>query len=571
MRTRFRWEEPRETPPDRVAALRSALSLPEEVARLLVLRGHDDPEAARAFLRPDPAALHPPEALPDLAAAVERVEAAISAGERVLVHGDYDVDGLCAAALLALGLEELGARVATFVPHRTRDGYDLGPAGLRRAREIGAGLVVTADCGTSAVGAVERAAAAGMDVVVTDHHRPGPGLPPASAVVNPHREDSGYPFPGLAGAGVAFKLLAALFRRRGLPPERLNRHLDLVALGTVADRVPLVDENRILVRMGLAALGRTRKVGLRGLAREAGLRSEAPVTATDVGFGLGPRLNAAGRLGSPEEALRLLLTDDPEEARVLARRLELHNRRRRDTDREVWEDAAARLRSEFEPERDRVVVLWGEGWHPGVLGLAASRIADRVHRPTVLVSFDGEVGRGSARSIEGFHLYRALEACGGTLERFGGHAMAAGLDVRRERVEAFADELSAYAAEVLSADDLVRRLRIDLRVRRLAAAPELAGRLEWLAPFGTGNPRPVLACAGLELREARRVGRDGAHLRAELASPEARLPAIGFGLGERAAELGSGRRWEAAFHLEEERWDGRSRLQARLLDFRPSG
>lgn len=566
----YRWTWPEPVPAKESRALASALGLPRPVCEILIHRGYQDPDAAKAFLRPDPAALHPPELLPDMGAAVTRVERALRRGETVLVHGDYDADGLCAAALLTRGLRDLGGRVEAFVPHRTRDGYDLGEAGLLRARKVGATLVVTADCGVSAVEAVASARAAGVDVVVTDHHRPPSRLPDAVAVVNPSRGDAAYPFRELAGVGVAFKLLSALFRRAGLAEGRLNQHLDLVALGTVADQAPLVGENRVLVRLGLRALERTRKEGLRAILEGAGLRAADGLTAGHLGYVVGPKLNAAGRVDSPADALAILLEDDPREARELARRLDVHNRRRRATDREVVEEAAAQLRDAFVPERDRVVVLWREGWHPGVLGLAASRIAERVNRPTVLLSFEGELGRGSARSIEGFHLFRALEACAPLLERYGGHRMAAGLDIRRGRLEDFISRLTSYAERELSPEDLIPCLALDLVIPLEAVTRELHGRLSLLAPFGSGNPTPVLAARGVRFRSAARVGEGGAHLRVTLSSGEGSLRAIGFGMGERAAALEGDFRADVAFHLIEDRWRGRQRLSARLLDFQPA-
>jgi len=554
-----------------VAALAGALGLPEPVCELLVRRGHADPDAARAFLRPSLETLHPPGLLPDLGRAADRVEAALEAGETILVHGDYDADGLTAAALLTLGLAELGGRVEPFVPHRLRDGYDLGEAGLARAEEVGAGLILTADCGVSAADAVAAAAAAGLDVVVTDHHRPPPRLPEAVAVVNPVREDSGYPFRGLSGVGVAFKLLSELSIRAGFPPEAVNRHLDLVAIGTVADVVPLAGENRALVRAGLGALARTARPGIRALAERAGVDLRS-VRASDVGFRIGPRLNAAGRVGAAAEGLRLLLTDDEREAGRLAGTLEDRNRERRSEDRKVLSEAEERLAERFDPDRDHAVVLWGEGWHPGVIGIAASRIVERVHRPVVLVGVQGESGRGSGRSVPGFHLHRALASCADLLERFGGHAMAAGLEIRREELPELAERLEREAAEALEPDDLVPELRLDLSVPLGRMDRQLHRWLEHFAPFGTGNRRPVLHASGVRLERASTVGSDGDHLKGVLVGEGgARLEAIGFGMGHRLPEVGGGRALEAALELALDRYRGRERLQARLRDLRPLG
>ncbi len=567
-RLRRRWLAPEPVALDAVQALQSSLGLPTPVCELLARRGLAEPAAARAFLRPSFEALHPPDLLPDLTVALRRIETAIHAGQGILVHGDYDADGLSSAALLTRGLAHLGARVEAFVPHRLRDGYDLGPAGVSRAREIGARLILTADCGVSAVEAVAEASESGVDVVITDHHRPPPRLPAAVAVVNPARADSGYPFRGLAGVGVAFKLLAALYDRAGAAPEHLNRHLDLVALGTVADLVPLADENRILVRAGLAAMVRTRKAGLLALARRAGVSIER-VSASDIGYRLGPRLNAAGRVGAAETGLRLLLTDDREEAERLAERLELHNRKRRGEDRRVLAEAEAMLAERFDADRDRFVLLWGEDWHPGVIGIVASRLVERLHRPVVLVSLRQDPGRGSGRSIPGFHLHRALEGCADLLERYGGHRMAAGLEVRRDRLETLASRLGEAARETLAEEDLVPEIRIDLSLPLAAVDDELLGWIGRLAPFGTENPRPVLHVRGVNLERPARVGSEGAHLKGVLSDAAGgRLEAIGFGMGDRLGEATVGP-LEVAFELSRDRYRGRERLQARLLDVRP--
>lgn len=564
------WIDPEPVPRAAVRALADALGLPRELSELLARRGVDGPDDARRLLRPAFSHLHPPSALPDLEPAVGRIRRAADRDETVLVHGDYDADGVCAAALLTLGLREMGIRVEPFVPHRIRDGYDLGPAGLERAREVGAGLVVTADCGISAVEAVERAGEAGIDVVVTDHHRAPDRLPDAVAAVDPVRPGSGYPFGGLSGVGVAYKVLTALREATGGAREDLNRHLDLVALGTVADLVPLHDENRILVRAGLEVMRRTRKPGLRALAERAEVAD--PVTADSVAYRLAPRLNSAGRVGEAESALRLLLTRDVGEAGRLADELESLNRERREEGRRVHREAEHRVAGSLRPERDRAVVAWGEDWHPGVIGIVASRLVERLHRPVVLVSLRGDVGRGSGRSVPGFPLHRALRECAPLLERFGGHRMAAGLEIRREELEAFRDRLRDLAARELSPEDLQPQLRLDLVVPLERAGSELVGWLSHLSPFGTGNARPLLASPGVSFRNATAVGRDGGHLKATLADDDGgRLAAIGFGLGDRLEEVQGGGAWDVAYELVEDRWRGRRRVQARLRDFRPAG
>lgn len=567
---------PRWIPPPADAAARAAdLSatlpgLPDALSRVLAARGLSEPSAVRRFLRPTLDDLHDPFELPDMTSAVDRLEAAVASGETIFVHGDFDADGMTATALAVRGLRRLGVEPVAHVPHRTNDGYDLREEGVERAAETGAGLILTVDCGVTAIGAVAAAADRGLDVVVTDHHRPGPELPGALAVVNPMRQDATYPFRGLSGVGVAFKLVTALFDRAGIPEPELYQHLDLVAVGTVADQMPLTGENRILVRAGLRALRRTRKPGLRALMRQAKVDPRRPLDAEDIAYRLGPRLNSVGRMAAAETGVRLLLTDDPAEAEALAAHLDEQNEARRRTDRELTAEVERRLEQSFDAATHPAVVVWGDDWHRGVVGIVASRLVDRWHRPAVVVSFDGEVGEGSGRSVEGFHLFDALRDCEGLLERYGGHRMAAGLRIRRERIEEFAARLRELAAERLQAAPETPELPIDLELPLLEVNADLADALRHLAPYGADNPAPVLAVRGVRLDRPATVGAGGRHLQATLRDGEAELRAIGFGLADRLDAVRGGDAVDAAFHLERDVWRGRERLQARLLDLRPA-
>ncbi len=554
---------------DRVAALSGSVGLPDEVCRVLLRRGIESPEEARAFLRPHLSSVHSPYELPDMEVGVERVKRALAAGEKILVHGDYDADGMSAAALLTLGLRELGGRVEPFVPHRTRDGYDLSDAGIRKASDSGASLIVTADCGVTAVEAVATAASNGVDVVITDHHRPGSEIPNAVAVVDPMLPGSRYPFRDLAGVGVAFKLLSALFDAVGADAPRLNQHLDLVALGTVADQMPLTGENRILVRAGLRALERSRKPGLRSLLAGAGISAEGRIEAEHISFRLAPRLNSVGRMAEADSGLQLLLATDPKEAQRLADHLERQNAERRQTDARVYEDVRKQVGSRLRDE-DRAVVVWGDDWHPGVIGIVASRLVERYHRPSIVISFDGDVGRGSGRSIDGFHLFDALRECESILERFGGHRMAAGMTVRRQHVEELAARLQATARRDLSDREPIQELRLDLEVPMKRLGPDLLRWLGHLAPFGSGNPTPIVMVRGVALERAARVGNDGGHLRFHLSGDGHRVPAIAFGMGRRLQEARSSEGADVALQITENSWNGRREVQARVLDFRPS-
>ncbi|MFW6039472.1 MAG: single-stranded-DNA-specific exonuclease RecJ [Gemmatimonadota bacterium] len=564
-----RWIAPPAETDARAAELVAGLpGLPEPLARILAARGMTDPSAVRAFLRPSFDGLHDPFLLPDMESAVDRLFAAVEADETVLVHGDYDADGMCATALAVRGLRRLGARAVPFVPHRTNDGYDLRPAGVAHAVAGGAGVILTVDCGVTAVEAAAEARRHGIDLVITDHHRPGLELPDATAVVDPLRVDATYPFRGLAGVGVAFKLIDALFRRAGIPRAELNQHLDLVAVGTVADQMPLTDENRILVRAGLRALARTRKPGLRALLGRARIDPRRPIEGEDIAFRLAPRLNSVGRMAAGSTGAELLLTDDPARAGDLAARLDELNATRRMTDREVTGHVEKALEERFDSDADRAVVVWGDDWHRGVLGIVASRMVERWHRPAVVISFDGDVGEGSGRSVKGFHLHDALRDCAPLLEGFGGHQMAAGLRIRRERVEEFAVRLRELAGARLDTRHERAALSIDLELPLSEVTAELGATLAHLAPHGPGNPSPVLAVRGVRLEHPAVVGSGAAHLRATLREGEASLRAIGFGLGDRSGDLRPDDRFDVAFQLERDSWRGRERLQARVLDFR---
>lgn len=565
---RRRWVLPEPVPDDSLALLTRRLGIPLEFARLLLGRGLESESDIRAFLSPSLDDLHDPFLMPDMDAAVHRIEHAVSSGERILLHGDYDADGMSAAALLTHAFRRLGGIVETFVPHRTRDGYDLSEAGLERAGRIGASLIVTADCGVTALEPVARAGRQGRDVIVTDHHRPGQRLPSAVAVVNPMRADSRYPFPALAGVGVAFKLTQALFDRAGISASEANQHLDLVALGTVADQMPLQGENRILVRAGLRALAVSRKPGIRALLARVGTPEGGSVGTDHVSFRLGPRLNSVGRMGSADSGVKLLMTSDPREAERLAGYLERRNAERRQADQRVYAEVEAQIASRFDPARDSVVVVWGDDWHPGVIGIVASRIVDATQRPAVVVSFDGDIGRGSGRSIGGFSLHSALEQLSEHLERFGGHRMAAGLSIRRDRIEQFAAGLQEIASRELGDGAGQEGIQIDVELSIGAADQSLLTWLNRASPFGTGNPAPVFLARAVELRETRGVGPEGVHLRCMLVDGEDSLEAIGFGLGSRRPEAAAGGQFDVLFHFEENRWNGRTRLQARMLDFR---
>jgi single-stranded-DNA-specific exonuclease len=570
-----RWVEAARSPAAeaQAAALSRALGLHLLAARVLVARGQEEPAAATRFLDAPLADLPDPFTMRDMDRAVDRVARAVEAGERIACYGDYDVDGVTSTALVAGFLRAAGADVITYVPHRLVEGYGLNGEAVARLAGRGVKLLVTLDCGIASLDEVRVAAALGVETVVVDHHTAPVELPAAAAILNPHQPGCGYPTKDLAAVGVAFALVMALRRRlreagrfgAARPEPNLKAALDLVALGTVADVVPLVGANRTLVRAGLVELARSRRPGIQALKRVAGIADGVPVSAGQVGFRLAPRINAAGRLDDAGRGVRLLLSDDAGEAAALAEELDRENQARQEIERRILDEAAAEAAVRV-AEGAKGLVLARDGWHAGVVGIVASRLVERFHRPVVLVALEGGAGKGSGRSIEAFHLYDALSACSGHLARFGGHRHAAGVTVERERLPAFRAAFEALAAARLSEEDLLPRCRIDGWVEDGDLTDGAAADLEKLAPFGAGHPEPVFALRGAAAR-GRTVGSARVHLKLSL-GPRG-LDAIGFGMGDRAG-LCAGGPVDAAFSLGFDEWDGTRRLQLKLRDLRPA-
>lgn len=548
--------------------LARALGLHPLAARVLASRGLGEPDQAERFLAARLEDLPDPFLMKGMAAAVERVVRAVEGGERVACYGDYDVDGVTSTALLAGFLRDAGAEVVTYTPHRLVEGYGLNERAVETLAGRGVRLLVTLDCGITSVAEVRAAARLGLDVVVVDHHTAPVDLPAAAAILNPHQPGCGYPSRHLAAVGVTLALCLALRRRlreRGRwgearPEPNLRQALDLVALGTVADVVPLTGANRVLVRHGLAELSGSRRPGIRALRHVAGLAAGTPVTAGQVGFRLAPRLNAAGRLDDAGRGVRLLLEADDSAAAALAEELDRENRSRQEIEwrmlAEALADAPDHLRRGV-----RGLVLSREGWHPGVVGIVAARVAERFHRPAVLVAVDGGVGRGSGRSIEGFHLYEALDACRSHLSRFGGHRHAAGMTVDPAALPAFREAFERHAAERLADEDLVPRCRIEGWTEPEQLDERAAADLEKLAPFGAGHLEPLFAVRAVPGR-CRAVGAGGAHLKLSLGP----LDAVAFGLGDRLGICGGA--VEAAVSLGHDEWAGQRRLQLKVKDLR---
>jgi single-stranded-DNA-specific exonuclease len=560
-----RWILP--LPPDEEAVrdLATALSLPEIVCRLLLIRGYVSAEDAKTFLRPKLDRLHDPLQFLSMDKAVERLARAVRDEELVFIHGDYDVDGISSTTLLTRAIRGLGGKVTPFIPRRIEDGYDLSDAGVNAAIAIDAKVVVTCDCGTSAVSAVARLCQAGIDVIVTDHHLPGGELPDCLSVLNPKRNGCGYPDKDLAAVGVAFKLALALARALGKNENFIWGMLDLVALATVADVAPLRGENRVFVRYGLKMLAETHNIGMRALIRASGLAGK-PLTAGRIGFILAPRLNAAGRLGHALRGVELLLSENEHQANAIARELEELNNKRQELDHATLEQAREKV-LQMDLDDTFGIVLADETWHPGVIGIVASRLVEEFGRPTVLIALSGEQGKGSGRSISKFDLHGALGESRDLLIRYGGHRAAAGVTIARERVADFAARFNEVARSLLAPEDLVPEIRVDLEVNIDGINERLESLFRHFEPFGIGNPSPVLLARNVTLSVPPKVvGKDG--LKLVLDTGTGSLEALGWGLAPRASEFHAGTKVDVAFRLERDEYRGESYLQARIADVR---
>ena len=557
-----------------VSRLESGLHLPTAVAVLLVNRGVTSLESARDFLEADFSRLHDPFLMTDMRQAVERVILALDQKEAITVFCDYDVDGVTSAAFLTHFFRDLNCPVEAYLPERQLEGYGLNPDAVRKIRERGAGLMITADCGITGVKEVALANEIGLDVIITDHHQVGEeGLPPAIAVLNPHRSDCEYPYRFLCGVGLAFKLAIAV--RNGLysagwPKERLpnlKRHLDLFALGTIADVAPLTGENHILTLHGLKMLSTTSKPGLVALKETAGIVGN--VSARSVGFSLGPRLNAAGRLGKADKGLHLLTSTNLKEAKVLAGELEQINKERKEIQEETVAEAESLFRRQIDLEKDRVIVLASEIFHPGVIGIAASRLVDKYQRPTVLIALEAGQGKGSGRSIPKFNLFKAFTDCSGHLIQFGGHAYAAGLSIKEDQVDVFRNTMNEVGHRYLTEEDLIPEVRVDTLLSLEEIDRSFYSRMALLEPFGAENPVPCFLSRGMKFQEVKFIGKEKNHVRFRAVQGKGRIEGVGFGFADLfesvdpATDL-----FDIAYELNLNTWNGREKLEIRLLDIR---
>lgn len=543
------------------------LHIPPIFSKILLSRGIDTYEKAWLFFRGNLTHLHDPFLLKDMNKAVQRILRAIQQQERILIYGDYDVDGITAVAMLYLLLKQTGADVHFYIPHRIREGYGISLTGIEEAARLGTRLIISVDCGVTAVREIEHAKQLNMDVIVSDHHEPGKQLPQAYAMLNPKCPDSNYPFHELAGVGVAYKLAQALAQALNLDTSMIEDFVDLVAIGSAADIVPLVDENRIFVKEGLKRLNQTTRPGLKALLQVAGLLDK-PISTGQIVFIIAPRINAVGRMGNAERAIELFTTQDHARALEIANLFESENRQRKNIDEETFKAAQQIIEDNYDLSSYYSLVVDQVGWHPGVIGIVASRLVEKYYRPTVMISVDENIGKGSARSISGFDIYLALKQCEDLLIGFGGHKYAAGLTIARDKIEAFRQRFNEISQQQLNQDLLCPKLRIDGEIRLSDINATFYKFLKLLAPFGPQNMRPVFLSQKLQVIGTPTIVGNN-HLRFKVRQDGIVMDAIGFNLGDLVYRIEPGaNNLDMAYVIEENTYLGRTILQLRVKDLR---
>ena len=553
--------------PEKVHDLAEILGIPPVISKILFHRGIHTKEEARRFFKPDWSDLNDPFLMKDMDVAVDRIVRALERKERILIYGDYDVDGITSVSLLYLFLTKHGGNVGFYIPDRLREGYGLSSAGVIQAAKEGATLLITVDCGITGLEEIQHARQLGMEVIVSDHHEQGKELPEALAILNPKRKDCPYPFKELAGVGVAFKLAQALCRRLEINEEDSRELIDLVALGSAADIVPLIHENRVLVKFGMERLNRLDRIGIRALAETSGLLGK-PIGTGQVVFTLAPRINAVGRLGNAERAVKLLITESESQAKDIAQILESENRDRKNLDDVTFQETKTLIEKNAQFSEARTVVLAKDGWHPGVIGIVASRIVEQFCRPTVMIALDGDLGKGSARSISNFDIYSALKGCEDLLLSYGGHRHAAGLMIKQDQIERFRERFEQIAAQNIREEDLTHKIWVDAEIMLPEITDKFVRLMNLFAPFGPQNMRPVFLSRNLNVVGSPRVvGKN--HLKFKVRQGGEVYDAIGFDLGDLMYRLSPGDgKLDMVFVVEENHWNDEIRIQLRVKDLR---
>ena len=564
---RWKIKQPSE---DHVASLKKEFNTSEIIAKVLANRGIESLKSSHNFFNPSNDQLHDPFMMKNMDIAVNRISKNIQNQKPILIFGDYDVDGTTGASLLYLGLKDLNAIVEYYIPHREKEGYGLSSGGIDYAHSIGADLLITCDCGINAFQPVDYANEHEVDIIITDHHIPDKKLPNAYAVLNPKQKGCEYPFKGLCGCGVAFKLISALSEKSGIGQNVGLNYLDLVALATSADMVPILDENRVLVHGGLDQLEESKSPGIHQLLVQTGLVGES-LNVGKLVFGLAPKINAAGRMGDANRTVELLTTSDKTRAEELASILVRENKRRQLIQEDIVNDAIRLVHSQVDLENNKVVIIGSKGWHPGVVGIVASRIKDEFSRPAIVIAFDKEgIGKGSARSIPNLDLYEALSYAAKFLEGYGGHPMAAGLTVREDKFENFKSLFLRNVNKILTNDDLIPAISIDGEMALTDINSRFMRFLEKLGPFGPGNMRPKFVSRNLSISGQPRLMGNGEHIRFIVSQNGRNYPAVGFKLSSHYEDLIRGVPVDIAYVVEVNQWQGQSNIQLNVRDIQLS-
>ncbi len=534
------------------------------VARALVNKGITEDEKIEVFLSPRRGDFYNPFLMPDMEKAVERVVKAIQNKENITIFGDYDVDGITSSSILHRFLKDCGLNSKIYIPNRITEGYGLNNEAVKNIAKDGTTLIITVDCGITGIAEVELAKTLGVDVVITDHHEPAEQLPKAVAVVDCKRKDNTYPFNGLAGCGVAFKLAQGISKKLKLPEEKYLKYLDIVCVGTISDIVPLEDENRVISKLGLRLLNQTKNPGLKALLESTAYKK---IDSTAVSFGLAPRINACGRMGHEEEALKLFLTDDFDEAKRLTEKLNEYNTKRQDIERAIFVEAQ-KMMEEPKMKQSSCIVLGGENWHHGVIGIVSSKITDMYAKPSILICFEGQEAKGSGRSIPGFDLHEALENCKDNIKQFGGHSMAVGLTIETSKFESFKEELEKYA-EKMKVSEYVPVIKIDQKISLNDINISEIKSLEMLEPYGEANKTPVFQINNVKIESIRTLS-EGKHLRLTVKDESKTINCIGFNMGKLAEEYPLGSKIDLVGNLEINEYRGIQNVQINLKDIRHS-
>jgi single-stranded-DNA-specific exonuclease len=562
------WELHEEVEPEARKKLAGELRIPELIIRVLLNRGLNTAEKIRNFFQPDFNQLHNPFLMKDMERAVERTIEALVEKQRIFIYGDYDVDGITAVSLLYLFLRDMGGEVRYYIPDRQLEGYGISKVGIAEAINWQADLIISVDCGITSVDEVKMALEANIDVIVSDHHEPAEILPQAFAVLDPKRSECDYPFKELAGVGVAYKLAQGISTRWGLSAKSHEKYIDLVAIGSAADIVPLIDENRVLVKHGLAKVNETGGIGISSLIETAGLK-ESNISVGQIVFGLAPRINAVGRLGSAGLAVELLTTRDADKAHEIAEALEKENQRRKSIDNQTLEEARKKIAQDYHFGQDKAIVLSERKWHSGVIGIVASRIIEQYYRPTIMIAIEDGIGKGSARSIPGFDIFSALKGCSDLLMQYGGHKYAAGLTIEEAKISAFTERFKKIAYKLLKDEDLIPKIEIDAEITLDQITSEVTKYLDFFEPYGPKNQKPLFMARNLDVLNPRSVGSHAQHIRFRVRQNGVEIDTIGFNLSEKFGDvIMENPRIDMVFGIEKNAYNNRVQTQLQVKDLR---